>query len=141
MTESSRLDDALRAAARGDLEEEARLILAIARVPDDCIAAAYANGRLPSEAPRLVRTITARLGEIREQAAAASASTSRPLSADDLGALPSGTVVRDADGEYWIRVDGVWDYLDWRPCSHDSPLRAEDCPRLAGHVDLGEEDA
>lgn len=66
MTESSRLDDALRAAARGDLEEEALLILAIARVPDDCIAAAYANGRLLSEASRLVRTITARLGEIRE---------------------------------------------------------------------------
>lgn len=134
MTESSRLDDALRAAAQDDPETEARLLLAIARVPDELAAAC--SRRLPASSG------PSPLGSARSgQAAAASASASLPLSADDLGALPSGTVVRDADGEYWIRVDGVWDYLDWRPCSHDSPLRAEDCPRLAGHVDLGEEDA
>ena len=95
MTEISRLDDALRAAAQGDLEEEARLLLALAHGPDG-LAAAYARGRLLSETPRLIRGLIARLGKFRAEAASASAS--RPLSADDLDTLPVGTRVTTKGG-------------------------------------------
>lgn len=139
MTDHIRLDDALRAAAQDDPETEARMLLALAHAPDEQ-AAAYARGRLLSETPRLVRELIARLDELR--AGAASASSSRPLGADDLSSLPSGTVVRDADGQYWVGTYGVWERVSRGDCSHSGAFMAGKGPRLAGRIDLGEgEDA
>lgn len=138
MTETIRLDDALRAAAQDDPETEARLLLALAHAPDE-LAAAYASGRLLSEAPRLIRGLIARLGELRAEAA--SASTSSPLSADALFSLPRGTIVRSEDGRYWLCGYDGWEAMDWGEYSQNSLLMAGNSPRLAGHIDLGQEDA
>lgn len=141
MTDTDSLSVTLNSASFGDPEKEARLLLALARAPGDSLAGAYANGRLHAEGPALIAGLVARLDELREQPAAASAATAHHLSADDLAALPRGAVVRDADGRYYLKTYGGWEYTDWGAYSQDSLLMADDRPRLAGRIDLGQEDA
>lgn len=142
MTDADGLRVALNSASFGDPEKEARLLLALARAPGDSLAGAYANGCLHAEGPALIAGLVARLDELREQPAAASTTpTAHHLSADDLDALPRGAVVRDADGRYYLKTHGGWEYTDWGTYSQDSLLMADDRPHLAGHIDLSQEDA
>ena len=141
MTDTDGLRVALNSASFGDPEKESRLLLALARAPGDSLAGAYANGCLHAEGPALIAGLVARLDELREQPAAASAAAAHHLSADDLDDLPRGAVVRDADGRYYLKTYSGWEHMDWGTYSQDSLLMADDSPSLAGRIDLGQEDA
>lgn len=109
MTGTDGLRVTLNSASFGDPEKEARLLLALARAPGDSLAGAYANGRLHAEGPALIAGLVARLDELREQPAAASAATAHHLSADDLDALPVGARITTTSGAYAVKIAaGRW---------------------------------